>query len=148
MNYKKFLETIEKCPFCKGENRIIEENESAYLTYALAPYHPHHLLVIPKKHTLHFLQLNDIEDSDISDLIDYGASLLEGLGYKDYSILIRNGSSASIGKSIDHLHYHLIPNIHIGSHTHDGGERKILSPEEIGSLMEEITSVQKKLHTV
>ena len=145
MKYQDFLEEMTECPFCKGHNnRLIEENETAYLTYALAPYHKHHLLVVPKRHVTTFLKLKDLEDSDISDLLDYGAHILEKLGYIDYSILVRNGKTVSIGKSVDHMHYHIIPNIHIGSMNHSGSERAILTKEEIDILMQEIRAIKDK----
>ncbi len=130
---------MEGCPFCNKSNRIVKENDSAFLTYSLAPYHKHHLLVVPKRHITTFLEVNDKEDEDVSDLIDDGALLLEKLGYTDYSILVRNGKNA--GKSIDHIHYHIIPKIQIGSYNYSGVERQIMTEEEIDEFMEEVSGL-------
>jgi diadenosine tetraphosphate (Ap4A) HIT family hydrolase len=139
MLYAEFLKTITKCPFCNTKNRTIQENEHAFLTYALAPYSPYHLLVLPKRHIETFLELTDTETRDIEKLLRTGARLLELLGQTDYSILVRNGNN--IGKSITHLHFHIVPNITIGSREHGGNERRVLTSTEIDALMRECTNV-------
>jgi len=144
MKYKDFLKDLTTCPFCDRKNEILKENDLAYLTYANAPYHKHHLLVIPKRHVTSFLGLNDEEDEKISNLVDYGAGILEKMKYKDYSILVRNGVLGKVGKSIPHLHYHIIPNIQIGNLKYPGGvggEREILTKKEIEELKEDIKKV-------
>ena len=64
MLYKKYLETMplkddpNDCPFCHTRpKRIFKKNKNSYLTYSLAPYHKHHLLVIPKRHVTSLLKL-------------------------------------------------------------------------------------------
>ncbi len=68
MHYNDFLTTLKTCPFCELSQRILLENNSAYLTYSLAPYHPDHLLVVPKRHVEHILDLTDDEIKDIDAL--------------------------------------------------------------------------------
>src|SRR3989344_5580270 len=121
MLYKDFLRLnpCARCNFCAPKNtRIFAENESAYLTYALAPYHKHHLLVIPKKHKLSFLDLDAEETMAVWELMKEGENILKKLGYGTFSVLVREGTSTD--KSVEHLHYHIIPNERIGDLDHDG----------------------------
>lgn len=138
MLYKDFLQTLAGCPFCEGDNRIILDTESAYLTYALAPYHKHHMLILPKRHTETVEDITEREDKDIEQLQLRGIALLKKLGYDSISFLVREGGLNDI-KSIGHIHYHLIPKIRIGDLDHLGQERRILSNDEIQETVQEIT---------
>jgi diadenosine tetraphosphate (Ap4A) HIT family hydrolase len=131
MKYCDFLETLEGCPFCDEKGREVLENETALLTYALAPYHPDHLLVIPKRHIEHFLEIEESEMRDIEDLQKLGMKLLEDIGYKNISLLVREGDGS--GKSVAHLHYHLIPEISLGNADYSGQDRIVLTTEEAES---------------
>jgi ATP adenylyltransferase len=137
MLYKDFLKTVTKCPFCEGENRIISDTLHAYMTYSIAPYHKHHLLVVPKRHVLQLNELNDEEMSDIVSLQKIGQVLLHKLGYKDYTILVRFGENS--GKSVEHTHFHIVPDVRMGDVDHLWRERTVMNEEEISELMEELT---------
>ena len=139
MLYHQYLKKLKFCPFCKSSGRIFLEREHAYLTYAKSPYHPHHLLVTPKRHLVSFFSLRPEEKKDIDELIKVGAGLLKKLKYRNFTVLVREGDQ--INKSIRHLHYHLIPNDRIGDLDHQGQPRKILSDEEIVSLSAQIHSL-------
>lgn len=108
MKYHDYLKTLSVCPFCKGiENRILLENDSAILTYALAPYHKYHLMVIPKRHVERIIDLNWDENVCITALIVAGIKALSKLGHDDCTLLARDNKA--VGKSVAHLHYHIIP---------------------------------------
>lgn len=143
MLYNIYLKKLKVCPFCENEDRIFISNRYAYLTYAKAPYHPHHLLVIPKRHVTSFFGINSSESKDIDKLIEIGAKILKKLKYNNFSILVREGDNSN--KSIKHLHYHLIPDDRIGDLDHQGKPRRILSAEEIKKLSEKITSIISKI---
>ena len=109
MKYSNFLGRLKSCPFCKiHPERIIYEGVHASLIIAIAPYHKDHLLVVPKVHSTSALRVG----LGIDSVIRVGIRLLEKRGHKGVSVLMRNGMST--GKSINHLHYHLIPDIPIG----------------------------------
>jgi len=136
MLYKDFLRDLVGCPFCElSFNRMIEEEQDAFLTYSIAPYHKHHLLVIPKNHSEHFQDLTTQETQSIEKLLHKWVNLLRSLGYEDYTILVRNGERS--GKSIGHLHYHIVPVVMIGDLDHRGQARETLSELEIEELMNE-----------
>ncbi len=140
MLYTEYLKTNTACPFCEPiTNRIIKRGENAFLTYALAPYHKHHLMVVHYRHIENFKELNADETKSIEKLLHTGIDILESLGYADYTILLRNGDAT--GKSIKHIHYHIVPSVLIGDLDHKGEERKVMTTEEIDSFMNQVTKI-------
>ena len=71
-------------------------------------------------------------------LIRRGSEILSKLGYDDFTIIVREGKNGA--KSIEHLHYHIIPNTRIGDVDHNNEERRILTKEEIEAISEDISS--------
>ncbi|MCR4275199.1 MAG: HIT domain-containing protein [Candidatus Wolfebacteria bacterium] len=140
MLYGDFLKKSKQCPFCLPQERIIEKKFS-FLTYALAPYHKDHLLVVPKRHTESFLDLRKKERDEMLDLVSLAVKILQSFGYKDCSILGRDGNNA--GKSIKHFHFHIIPKVLLGDIDNYRKERKILSKQEIGKIIGKIKTVIK-----
>lgn len=138
MKYSAYLKTLTKCPFCEGINpRILIENDGAILTYAQAPYHKYHLLVIPKRHIENITDLTWDENVCIMALIVTGVRTLNGFGHYDNTILARDGQA--LFKSVKHhLHYHIIPGGEITDVSVDPEVRKMLSDSEEKSLREEL----------
>lgn len=140
MNYTEFLKTQTTCPFCEQTvDRMIKEENNAYLTYSIAPYHKHHLLVITKRHIKNFKELEIEEINSINKLLHIGVNMLKSLEYKDYAILLRNGDNSH--KSLEHLHYHIIPSVIIGDLDHRGEERIVMTNEEINQLLDEFKNL-------
>jgi len=144
MNYKELLETERECPFCEsGRNRIIDNIGEAKLTYSLAPYCKHHLLVTPKRHIESFEDLTSEEKKDIDDILLKGIRFLKALGHSGYSILLRNGKKT--GKTIEHLHYHIIPSVAVGSLENNHVERRIMTEEEINKLLKDFEKIKLEI---
>jgi diadenosine tetraphosphate (Ap4A) HIT family hydrolase len=142
MLYTDYLKNLSGCPFCSVTNRILAENQEAFLTYSLAPYHEHHMLVVPKRHILKISELSESERRAIDELIMKAVRALEKLGMDHISILARDGKvTKDSNKTVDHLHYHVVSGVRIGSIDVNGEERKIMSAEEIDREMEEISAV-------
>ncbi len=136
MKYDDFLKTMTGCPFCVAHGReVIFENEHAYLTYALAPYHKDHLLVVPKRHIDNLLDLHHVEIEDIEKLERKGIMILRQLGYKNIALLAREGM---VGKSVPHIHYHLIPDTNVGDTEHVGINRDMLDEDQILGVVQRI----------
>lgn len=137
MKYSDHLAITRDCPFCfLVLNNIIKKGEKSYLTYALAPYSKHHLLVIPDRHVENYEDLTKEEKNDIEEIITEGIRFIKLLGHKGYSILLRNGED--IGKTVKHLHYHIVPSIEL---VRADIERKIMGEDEIGKLLEEFSGL-------
>lgn len=139
MLYTDFLTTVSGCPFCEGRNKVILQSDHCFLTYALAPYHKHHLLVIPNMHRESFTDLTAEEMDDIDALEKKAIRILRNLGYTNISLLMREGDAKN--KSVKHVHFHVIPQVYIGELYDDGSDRKILSESEIDKAMKEIRAV-------
>lgn len=138
MKYTEYVDSLPTgtCPFCASDDRRLAENETAYVTYALAPYHKHHLLIIPKEHKKSFLDLGTKEWGDIWDLVERGSRVLRYLGYENFSLMVREDKENA--QTVEHLHYHLIPNVRLGDLSHANSARTVMSNEEVHSLMLEV----------
>ncbi len=136
MKYVDYLKDLKGCPFCDISKVRILENESAYLTYSAAPYHPDHLLVIPQRHIEHILDLTNEETNDIDALVRRGLEILTKLGHTNISVLVKEGDKTE--KSISHTHYHIIPDIVLGNVDHTGIDRLVLSDSDVTKLVARI----------
>ena len=143
MTYKELLNSLSMCPFCEFKDRVIAENTSAILTYAIAPYHPDHLLVIPRKHIEHITEISPVTMSDINEMQNTAIKILKKLGHTNICLLVKEGDVTE--KSISHTHYHVIPDILLESSDHLGFERKVITAQEIKVLMDRIDSVKSSL---
>ena len=133
MLYKEFIKTMKECPFCELTQRTLLENDHAVLTYALAPYHKYHLLVIPKRHVEKIKELDWQEQVCITALLSIGIKTLDKFGHDDCSILVKDNH-----KSVPHLHYHIIPGGIITDISHDVEVRKLLTEKEENELIIEL----------
>jgi len=57
------------CPFCDVKDRVLKENEHAYVTLSNPRKVPGHILVLPKRHIEEPWQLTNDELTDIFELI-------------------------------------------------------------------------------
>ena len=142
MKYLTYLKNLKVCPFCEDiKGKILLENDGAYLTYSLAPYHKYHLLVIPKRHVENLAELTWEEHVCLTALFVTGVKTLGKLGHNDCTLLTRD--SGSLGKSIKHLHGHIIPGGFIQDTSLNTAVRKILSTDEEKNLKKELKKISK-----
>ena len=144
MKYQDYLATLTHCPFCDVKDRVIEAREYAFLTYARAPYHRHHLLIIPYTHKEFLSELSKEEKRDIDVLTFFALSMMKELGYEDRAVLVREGMNNG-GKSVAHLHYHVVPEVRIGDIDHEGRPRSVLTEEQETSLIQELRELRDRL---
>lgn len=147
MKYLDLLKTQRPCPFDNPpREEVVEENETCYLTYALATYHPDQLLVIPKRHVTHIDEMTEAEFLDAQALQKLGWRLLRALGHGGVSFVLREGESS--GKSVPHLHYNLMPDTQLGDMTaHGKEEREVMNAEEIAATMARLREALAKEQT-
>jgi diadenosine tetraphosphate (Ap4A) HIT family hydrolase len=102
---------MDICLFCNiQQDRIINENELAYMIRDGFPVSPYHTLVIPKRHVLSLFDLTSWEIADCIDLLrDEYYKIIEDLdpSVTGFNVGINIGEDA--GQSIMHCHIHLIP---------------------------------------
>ncbi len=101
------------CIFCKiisGElpSYKVYEDENVLAFLDIAPVHPGHTLVIPKKH---YANLEEIPEELLCEVIKVvkklGKKMKDGLGIEGYEAMENNDPVA--GQIIPHLHFHIIP---------------------------------------
>lgn len=145
--YKEIFKKKRPCPFDhpKPEDIIIE-NGSIYVTYALAPYHRDHLLVVPKRHVVEILDMTKKELKDTDAMLDkLWALYRKKFKYHNVSFLLREGKGS--GASLSHLHYHIIPEVKIGNMLYNtqakSDNRKTLTPRQVKNEIERIKKIFK-----
>ena len=118
MLYSEHLAQIlnNYCPFCDIEHQYpLEKGKYFYVIAARAPYTKNHLLIIPKRHILSIQDLQQKEEKELWTLTDERTKKLETT-HEACTILLRNGAARGIsGKSIDHLHLHIVPDCEINA---------------------------------
>jgi rfaE bifunctional protein nucleotidyltransferase chain/domain len=102
---------LNKCVFCDLKDKyLVAEQHNMVLTVALYPYLDGHLLIIPRRHVEALAELTDEERQTIFALYQEGARRLEKkLGLKNFWLLLREGEGIKTGKTVNHLHFHLLP---------------------------------------
>lgn len=128
------------CPFCEEYKHwlIIEQNDTAYVLLARAPYTPGHLLVCTKRHTELLSDLTPQELVDIQSLIIKREHYLYQ-HYGEVVVFLRQGVPFGVtGKSLAHFHRHIVPNFTIkyGGTQEASDNRKCYSDEEYRSETE------------
>lgn len=109
-------ESQENCVFCtmladnKDEkNLIIKRFEHCAIFLNLHPYNAGHLLVIPNNHKSHLYMLDKEIRTEIIEVINISAELLEKTLKSDGINIGSNIGDASGGSIHDHLHFHVVP---------------------------------------
>lgn len=89
-------------------NTIIDSNETFYARLDNFPATPGHVEIVPKRHVESFFDLSEPEVLDAYALIRIVEKTISAqYGPGGYTIGINEGRVA--GRSVDHLHIHLIP---------------------------------------
>lgn len=115
MIYERWLKKNKICPFCElKREEIVKGNKYAVLILGRAPYCKDHLLVTPRRHRLTLNELSAAERKGVDDLRNWGMKKLHKK-YRNVTVLYREGNLSEVGKSVEHLHYHLIPELQIGA---------------------------------
>ena len=97
------------CPFCNiAPERILWQNDHAFVIYDGFPVSKGHALVIPKRHTPSFFETTSDERNALLAGMDYARQRIED-DYQPaaYNIGINDGQAA--GQTVPHLHIHVIP---------------------------------------
>jgi diadenosine tetraphosphate (Ap4A) HIT family hydrolase len=103
-----------ECLFCRWSdssiNRILVQNNTFYVRHDNFPATEGHVEVVPKRHVESFFDLKPRELNDFYSLIrDARAKITETVARapEGYTIGVNEGKAA--GRTIHHLHVHLIP---------------------------------------
>ena len=87
----------------------IDENDLFFAVRDGYPVTALHTLIIPKRHILSFFELNEIEQGELFSFLEKQKKSIvnEDTSVSAFNIGINDGPDA--GRSVDHLHIHLIP---------------------------------------
>ena len=119
---------VEGCLFClrhsADQNKIMMENDAFFARYDNFPANPGHIEVVPKRHVESFFELSAGEVSDAYALMCAAKEILDQIHNPDgYTIGINEGEAS--GRSVKHLHIHVIPRHHGDVKDPRGGIRQI-----------------------
>ena len=100
------------CIFCQLNNtelnKIFSQNETCYARLDNFPAAHGHLEIVPKRHVVSFFDLQPNEVNDVFRLMsDARKKLSQEYEPDGYTIGVNEGEAA--GRTVHHLHIHLIP---------------------------------------
>lgn len=105
------MDNNNPCLFCNKENqkfRLICENDFCVARWDQNPVSKGHTLIIPKKHFGSFFDLEETEVGKMFSLMKEAKHIIQKEHNPDgFNIGINDGEAA--GRTIHHLHIHLIP---------------------------------------
>ena len=102
--------TNNECLFCTiDQERIIEQNDLAYVIRDGFPVTEGHSLIIPKRHAVDFFELTRDETEACNDLLHLQRNALMASDNSITGFNIGMNAGESAGQTIFHCHIHLIP---------------------------------------
>jgi predicted RNase H-like nuclease/diadenosine tetraphosphate (Ap4A) HIT family hydrolase len=118
------------CAFCyliqNNSERVIRENEFAFVIRDGYPISEGHTLIIPKRHVDSFFSITREERDGLFELVEEAKQALDKIyGPDAYNIGVNDGASA--GQTVPHLHIHLIARYDGDVEDPRGGVRWIMS---------------------
>lgn len=100
------------CPFCDiNKNFIVDKSKDFFVLLSRAPYTKDHVLIVPKRHIVRLWEITPDEWLTLVPLIEKWIKKLEKI-HDEVNLLLRDWvADWIIWKSIDHLHFHLVPDV-------------------------------------
>lgn len=124
---------MDNCIMCKliGDNtQVVCENEYAVAIYDGYPVGIGHTLVVPKRHVESLFELTQNELNDICSLIVESKNILDSKYHPNgYNIGVNEGRAA--GRTVDHVHIHIIPRYVGDVEDPRGGIRGVIPDKKI-----------------
>jgi len=104
---------VEGCIFCRiiaGEIPAgkVYEDEVLVVIKDIAPVAPLHLLIIPRKHIVNSLDLEEEDTMVVGHAFRVAADIARREGVDEDGFRIVNNNNAGAGQSVFHLHFHLL----------------------------------------
>ena len=114
------------CPFCSvDETRIVFSNDSVIAIWDEFPVSPGHLLIIPRRHTPAWTNLNSLEKAATWSAIDQGQAEISERYHPDgFNVGFNEGAAA--GQTTLHFHLDIIPRYQGDVADPQGGTRHVI----------------------
>jgi len=111
------------CIFCEAHENDFLDNDEYRARWDAHPVSKGHCLIIPKEHVVSFFELNSI--GGLFEMIKKAKAVVDEKYSPDgYNIGINDGRAA--GRTVDHLHVHLIPRYEGDVKEPRGGVRHVI----------------------
>ncbi|MFC4109311.1 HIT family protein [Micromonospora zhanjiangensis] len=120
--------SVSGCLFCQMGNptlnTVVIQNSTCYARWDNFPAAEGHLEVVPKRHVVSFFDLTPGEVQDAYELLVRAQEqITERWNAEGFTVGVNEGQAA--GRTIDHLHIHLIPRYYGDVPDPRGGVRRI-----------------------
>ena len=124
------MNTMNNCMFCNlPRDRIVFDSELALAIRDKFPVSPGHTLIVPKRHVASFCDTTPEEQAALLKLLRIARVDLDHVHRPAaYNVGVNDGAAA--GRTVMHLHVHLIPRYPGGQDEPRGGVRWVL-PEKV-----------------
>lgn len=101
------------CIFCKivsGEvpAKTVYRDDRLVVIEDINPAAPLHLLIIPRKHLVNVLDLQEVDDQLIGHLFRVAAGIARERGVAEDGFRIVTNTNSAAGQSVFHIHFHLL----------------------------------------
>lgn len=119
----------ESCIFCRVDdqsvNTLMDQTVNFYVRYDNFPATVGHVEIVPRRHVDSFFDLTPEEASEAYDLMQRVRKQLDAdHGPAGYTIAVNDGRAA--GRTVDHLHIHIVPRYEGDVEDPRGGIRRAL----------------------
>lgn len=105
------MDNNNPCIFCDKDNKrftLITENDFCYAIWDSNPVSQGHALVIPKSHTVSFFDLHSKDVESLFSLMGIVKNIISQ-EYNPEGFTIGVNDGVSTGRTVHHLHIHIIP---------------------------------------
>ncbi len=118
-----------ECLFCNYQNpkkhNLVGENDLAYARWDNSPLSEGHAEIVPKRHIDSFFDLTEDELTAVYDLAKKTKDEIMAKHKPDaFNIGVNDGEAA--GRTIHHLHIHIIPRYRGDAENQRGGVRRVI----------------------
>ncbi len=101
------------CIFCKiasGEipAKTVYQDDRLVVIEDINPAAPLHLLLIPRKHLINVLDLQEVDDQLIGHLFRVAAGIARERGIAEDGFRIVTNTNSAAGQSVFHIHFHML----------------------------------------
>lgn len=146
MKYCDYLLKVLKwdCPFCDIKKEyVVEKWKHFTVLLSRAPYVKDHLLIVPNRHIIRLWEITQEERWTFIPLMEKWTKKLEKV-HQEVNLLLRDWvANGVLWKSIDHLHFHLIPECPVYS-ANSKSDRKIYSDHQLERVTSELKNKYRR----